>query len=173
MSFFPENNKYMGKTDYLKLKDGQEARIRIMSTPIVGWEYWPSPKTVVRYFPEKKPRSTVSADQLKEFTAMVVYNYDLDLLQIWSFSQSRVKESLEVLCKNKGSPFDYDIVVSRHGEDTDTRYILRALSPCKVDKNIEIIFETTPINLYALYVSKDPFKDLDAGKEVSHDISVA
>lgn len=177
MSFFPDNDKYMGNTDYFKpnqLNEGDEVRIRVMSPPIVGWENWSEDNKPTRFYPEKKPRVAPNPlKPLKEFTAMVIWNYELEMIQIWSFSQKNLKNSLRSLSQNKGSPLSYDICVSKHGQDTDTRYILRPLPPGKAPKLAVESLAETPINLYALYEGKDPFVDLYAGKEVSNDSVVA
>jgi len=178
MSFFPEEDKYMGNTDYFKpgkLIEGDEVKIRILSTPIVGWENWSEDNKPVRFHADKKPRVAPNpAKPMKEFTAMLIWNYELGMLQIWSFSQKNLKTSLKSLAQNKGSPLLYDIFVSKHGELKDTRYILRASQPSKLDKEIAEIYQETPVNLHALYVGKDPFVDLEAGKQEQYnDASVA
>jgi hypothetical protein len=175
MSFFPEEDKFMGNTDYFKpgkILEGDEARIRILTNPIVGWENWSEDNKPTRFFPNKKPR--VAPNPLKpwrEFTAMMVWNYELGLLQIWSFTQKNLKKSLQSLETNKGSPLNYDLFVSRHGEGTDTRYILRPSTPHKLEAQIQLALEETQFNLHALYAGKDPFKDLEAGKEDVYDFS--
>ena len=173
MSFFPQENKYMDNTDYFrpgKILEGDEVRIRILSTPIVGWENWTEEGKPIRFQPNKKPRELPNPlKPLRGFTAMVIWNYDLNLLQVWSFTQQNLKKSLESLAKNKGTPLNYDIFVSRHGEGTDTRYILRPSTPHQVDRHIKEALEAIPVNLHALYVSKDPFKDFTAGREETND----
>jgi len=175
MSFFPEEDKFMGNTDYFKpgkLTEGDEVKIRILSTPVVGWENWSEDNKPVRFYPDKKPRVAPNpAKPMKEFTAMLIWNYELGMLQIWSFSQKNLKTSLKSLAQNKGSPLLYDLFISKHGEGKDTRYILRSVAPSKLDKGIAEIYQETPVNLYALYVGKDPFVDLEAGKKEQFDDS--
>lgn len=177
MSFFPEEDKYMGNTDYFKpgkLTEGDEVKIRILSSPIVGWVNWQESGKPVRFYPDKKPRVPPNPlKPVKEFSAMLVWNYDLQMLQIWEFGQKNLKKSLASLAANKGSPLLYDIFVSKHGDGVDCRYILRPAAASKLDKVISEVYQDTPINLHALYVGKDPFVDLTAGKEVSDDASVA
>lgn len=178
-SFFPEEDKFMGNSDYFKpgkLIEGDEVKIRILSAPIVGWENWTEDKKPVRFLPQDKPRNPPNPNQpVKEFTAMVIWNYDMCRVQIWSFGQKNLKTSLKSLAQNKGSPLNYDIFVSRHGSDKDTRYILRAASPCKLPKEVALMSEETPVNLHALYAGKDPFVDLGTtfNLEVSNESSVA
>jgi hypothetical protein len=177
MSFFPEENKYMGNNDYFKpnkMDQGDEIRIRIMGAPIVGWENWLEDNKPARFRAREKPRVAPNPKKpLKEFSAMVIWNYDIQAIQIWSFSQRHIKSSLESLSKNKGSPLLYDIFVSKHGEEKETRYILRPSQPHKAPDGAREALEAVPINLYALYEGKDPFVDMTAGKEDLNECNVA
>ena len=172
--FSEESRKYSGNLDFFspnKLEEGEESRIRLLTAEAVdGWVTWPEPGKPIRYRMNDKRGG---GKDFKQFYAFIVWNYDINRLQVWEFSQAHVKKSLESLYKNKGCPTSYDLFVSKHGKGTDTRYILRPSTNHKVEKSIEMVFETTPFNLEALYVGKEPFRDLEAGKEVSNDISVA
>lgn len=176
-SFFPETNKYMQNTDYFKpgrIATGDEAKIRILSTPIQGWENWSEDNKPVRFYPSQKPRVLPNPkNPLRQFTAMVIWNYDLSMVQVWSFHQAHLKNALMSLDQAKGSPLNYDLFISKNGEGKDARFVMRASKPSKLDSNIQMALELTPVNLYALYVGKDPFKDLDVGKEVPNESSVA
>jgi hypothetical protein len=179
MAYFnKEQKKYMKNTDYFNpsdLEEGDEVKIRILSAPILGWEAWDSANKPIRFYHDKKPRSIPNAVKpAREFGANIVWNYDLGLLQVWVFRQQGVHKSLDSLDDNKGSVLNYDIFISKHGTGTETRYILRPASPHKAAKEIIEIYEDTPVNLHALYVNKEPFIDLEAGKrEESNDASVA
>ena len=89
----------------------------------------------------------------------------MQLPQVWSFAQSYLKDSFDVLCESKGNPLGYDIEVTRFGTKEHTRYGLKGFAPTKLNEGIKSIMEYTPINLYALYVGKKPFLDLEAGLE--------
>lgn len=174
MAYFnKEQKKYMKNTDYFNPSDqteGEEVRIRILSAPILGWEAWDANKKPIRFYHDKKPRVIPNAvDRAREFGANVVWNYDLGLLQVWVFRQQNVHNTLDSLDDNKGSVLNYDLFVSKHGSGTDTRYILRPSTTSKVEKHILEIYQDTPVNLYALYVNKEPFIDLEAGKRETSD----
>jgi hypothetical protein len=176
--FSSESKKYAGNPDYFnpgRLTEGDEVKIRILSLAIEGWENWTEDRKPIRYRLKDRPRVAPNPkNPIKQFNAVLVWNYDVDRLQVWSFSQAHVKKSLESLSQNKGSPLLYDIYVSKHGAETDTRYILRPAAPSKLSKEISEIYQDTPVNLHALYVGKEPFVDLEAGKqEDSDDASVA
>ena len=173
--FSEESRKYTGNLEYFnpgKFEDGDEARIRILTTQALdGWEKWTEDNKPIRC---RLSDPQGASEGFKQFYTFIVWNYDVKRLQIWIFSQVHVKKALESLYKNKGCPTHYDIVVARSGKGKDTRYVLRAGQPHKLEKAIAEIYEDTPINLDALYVGKEPFRDLEAGKqEESDDASVA
>lgn len=167
MSAFPDNNKYMGNTDFFKAKqEAKEYKIRVLGTGIVGWTSWSVDNKPTRFTPENKPR--VAPNPLKppvEFTAFVIWNYDLQRNQVWEFSQKRVKAALEKIESDRGPLMDYDLVILRVGMKEDTRYTIRALPSSKTPIQAIQMLEIEPINLYALYEGKDPFLDMEAGKE--------
>ena len=176
MSLFPEESrKYTGNLEYFRpnqLIEGDEARIRILTPKaLVGWEKWPEPNKPFRC---RLDNPQGGSEGFKQFYAFIVWNYDIKRLQIWIFAQVHVKKALEALYRNKGCPTGSDIFVSSTGKDKDKRYNLRPAAPSKLSKEVAEIFEDTPFNLHALYVGKEPFRDLEDGKqEESNDASVA
>jgi hypothetical protein len=171
MSIFKENHKYLEVNDYFKLKgDGDSAKVRIISETISGWAVWKDNKPT-RFTPENRPR--VPKQEQKKFVAMIVWNYEYNLPQIWEITQSYLMNDLQKLESKKGSVLNYDLEITRFGEKTDTRYILRPLDPAPLAKDIKEIIQITPWNLYALYAGKEPFVDLDAGKEFADASNIA
>lgn len=160
-SFFPAEEKFMGETNYLKMNkidEGDELRIRILTTPIIGWEDWTEEGKPVRFRPQDKPLNPINpTKKIKEFTAIVVWNYDLLKIQIWTFTQKRVKNSLKNIAIKKGMPTNYDISISKIGEDKDTQYILKAFPPSPTPKVAIDALKERPINLKALYDGQDPW----------------
>lgn len=182
-SFFPkEEKKYMEDSRYFKmnqLEDGEECKIRILSRPIVGWEDWDENGKPVRFLPENEPNeSIIPGKTVRKFVAMLIWNYELEKVQIWSFTQVRVRNSLKTLDIKKGDPTKYDISVIKIGEGQTTQYILKGLSPSAAPKEASDSLRAKPVNLYALYVGEDPWSysgtmdEFDA-QEVSNDSSVA
>jgi len=167
ISVFPKENKYMGSIDYFKLstlEDGDEIRIRILGSGIVGWEDWTLENKPVRFRPQKKPRSPINPDKsIREFFACSIWNYSIERVQIWFFTQKRVKTSLMNMEKKRGSAVNYDIRIVRTGEDIHTQYVMFANKESDAPGKAIESLRLNPINLYALYEGKDPWKDQGAG----------
>lgn len=166
-SIFPKENKYMGSIDYLKLstlEDGEEVRIRILGGGIVGWEDWTLENKPVRFRAQHKPSSPINPEKpIREFFACCVWNYSLERVQIWYFTQKKVKNSLKKMEEKRGLLTNYDVRIVRSGEDQLTQYVLFANKDSHAPKAALESLHLKPINLCALYEGKDPWKDLDAG----------
>lgn len=178
--FLPKDyNENKGLNDsgsnYFKFVTG-ENRFRIMSSPVVGWEWWEdtedgkrTPKRVK--ITEKIDVSTVAdPESIKRFWAMVVYNYDLKKFQILEVTQKGIQKTLEALVKDKdwGTPVQtYDIVVTKTGDKLETKYEVLPKPKTEMDKGVTQYYKDTKINLDALYDGADPFKDqVQTAKEV-------
>jgi hypothetical protein len=175
MSIFPEDNKYAGNTDYFKAKiEGQPYRIRIIGPGVVGWENWSEDGRPSRGFLADKPRvGPYPLKPVREFTALLVWNYDLEKIQIWHVTQAKVKKSLEKMEGMKGDATTYDMLITRFGDGKDTAYTLKALPVSHVPNEALECLELEPVNLYALYVGKDPFVDMHAGREGLDESAIA
>lgn len=167
-SVFPKDDKHMGNIDYFKLsslEDGEEIRIRLITEGIVGWEDWTSDNRPVRFRPKEKPNDPlISGKPIREFFAVCIWNYEIERVQILSFTQKRVKNSLKKMEAKMGPLTGYDIRIVRNGEKEDTQYVFFACKATKIPEHALQSLELKPINLYALYEGKDPWKDLDAGR---------
>lgn len=96
---------------YFKLKDGEEARIRICSDSSEALIY------------EKEFERDGKIDLSTRF-AYVVWNYDAGLAQIWSEVSGSTYDKIKKLIMNKdyGDVTKYDVTVSREGEQLQTKY---------------------------------------------------
>ena len=168
--FLPEGYTVKSTSDnYMKLKTGDN-RFRIMTPPILGYEYWvdnENGRKPVRSHMDEVPEISdlPNADpaELKHFWAMVVWNYQMNKVQILEITQKGIQKAITELNRDKdwGSPVGsngYDIVVNKTGEQKETKYnvipkpqkpltadILKAVSEVKIDLN-------------ALYSGADPFQ---------------
>jgi len=181
MSFLPQDYK-MPKTrsNYMKFEEG-ENRFRIMSSPIVGYEWWVNEGGEVRQKGDKpqsgdKPVRIRMKDKMpvdaagnyKHFWAMVVYNHKEDQIQILQINQSSIQSSIENIVKDEdwGDPKGnkgYDLVVTRSGEGLDTTYSVVPKPRKELSEDIIDKYKSTKINLDALYDGDDPFA---TGEEV-------
>jgi hypothetical protein len=165
-NFLPDNYEVpAGPNKYMKFKLG-ENKIRILSSPILGYEYWKQEKE------GKKPYritmdTPITMDMVdekdnmpKHFWALVVWNYNEKAVQILEITQKGILKSLRALAKSEkwGSPKGYDITITREGEGFETEYSLQPDPKSEVDPEIMDKFTKTYINLNALFEGKDPFK---------------
>lgn len=160
MSFLPENYEAPKKTStmYMKLVDG-ENRFRILSKPIIGWEDWLDKKPY-RYRMDSKPEKSFDPKKpMKHFWAMIVWNCNLEIIQILQITQETIKKPLQALCKDMdwGDPYFYDIKIIKTGTQKDTEYMINPLPHKSTHEYVRQCFDDTPCNLQALFDNADPF----------------
>lgn len=169
-SFLPESyTPPATNSSYMKLQEG-ENNFRILSSPILGWEYWTSERKPVRlpYSEEAYKQAQKEAQKnpdpksqkAKHFWAMVVWNYATEKVEILELTQRGIQESLRSLATKRGwgNPVKtYDISIDKTGSGTDTEYTVSPIPPSPLPEEIEIALKATPINLNALFYGEDPF----------------
>jgi len=160
-------------SNYMKFVQG-ENRFRILSSPIIGMEYWiTDPKDSKKRMPvrkhmgvnipvselEENPK-THKVDLPKHFWALSVFNYQDKRVQILEITQKGIQKAVLALTKSKGwgSPKDYDLVVSREGEGMDTEYMVMPQPKADVEDGILTLYKDMGIDLDQLFVGGDPFK---------------
>lgn len=147
--------------NYMKFEQGDN-KLRILSTPIMGWEYWEDRKPLRRHM--NNPFSTIEVENpedVKHFWAMVVYNYQSEKVQVLEITQKGIQKTLKALAGDEdwGSPVQtYDIVVNKTGEKMETKYAVLPKPAKPMDKGILKAYEDMQINLAALYEGEDPFQ---------------
>src|SRR3990167_6456887 len=165
--FLDPNYKIPEKSQYTKFSVG-ENRLRILISPILGWEWWEdgvredgtkkgSPKRVRM----NEPVPEEHIEEAKHFWAMVVWNYNDECIQILERSEETIQRALRALSRNVkwGNPKTYDIVIDRTGQSLqDTEYEVIPEPPTPVDERITTALVKHPVNLEALYEGKDPFQ---------------
>lgn len=165
-NFLPENYKVpKSGGNYFKPQDGQN-KVRILSAPIMGWEYWNTDNKPVR---RREILTSVPADarlidggfQQKHFWALVVWNYAESAIQIWEITQSTIQGQLQDLINSEdwGDPRGYDITVHRKGQKLDTEYSVMPSVPKKVSGEIMKAYEEKSINLQELFSGGNPMKE--------------
>lgn len=170
-SFLPEGYEVpKSGGGYMKLKTGAN-KFRILSEPVLGWEYWTENKKPVR---AKEMWNVVPADAdldrgwpQKHFWAFGVWNFDTKAIEILELTQKTILMQLQELINSEewGDPRLYTLTINRTGEKLATEYSV-VPSPAKpVPAEITEAFKAKPINLEALFVGGNPFEE--AG-EVTH-----
>lgn len=162
--FLPKDYEVPSTTNYMKFTSG-ENRLRILSSPIIGWETWIDEDGGRKPLRRKmdNPFSVDIVDNpedIKHFWAMAVYNYQDKRIQVLEITQKSIQKTLKSLARDKdwGSPVqNYDIVITRTGEGMETRYEVLPKPAKKMDETILKEYNAMNINLNALYSGDDPF----------------
>jgi len=158
-SFLPENYEApSGGGGYMKLQQG-ENRIRILCSPILGWEGWKD-KQPTRFRMEERPVTTdFDGGKTKHFWAFICWDYADEEVKILQITQATIQKSIESLARDKdwGVPFEYDIKITRRGESLETEYSVNPVPHSPVTKEMKDALIAKPIRLEALYDGEDPF----------------
>lgn len=163
--FLPQNYTIPKQpSNYMKLEEGLNT-IRILSSAIIGYEYWNTENKPVR---SKAPWEEIPSDiklnqqgqpQIKHFWAFVVWNYELKRVQILELTQGSIQKAIKALVNNPkwGNPKKYDIAITRI-EESITSYNVQAEPPIgEPEQKILDAYNKRKINLEALYDGADPF----------------
>lgn len=174
MTFLPDTYKIpVAEGGYYRFQQG-ENKFRIMSSPILGYEYWteedgkrkPNRLRMEQQF-SSEDIAPASVEDVKHFWAMVVWNYDAKRLQILEITQKSIMKAIRALTKSEdwGDPKGtkgYDILITREGEGMETEYSTQPGKPKELDKAIVKAYKEANIKLEALFDNEDPFEvDVD------------
>lgn len=165
--------------DYLNKFLKGETRIRVLSSAIVGWEYWrdnsegkPEPVRL-KEVPEELPsdirrKDDGSPEDVKHFWSFVVWDYTDSKIKICHISQSSIQTRIEELVDDEdwNDITSFDIKINRTGEGLETRYAVTPAPKKEISVEVAEAFEAKPINLEALFSNEDPFS---ADEEVDLD----
>lgn len=158
-SFLPKDYKSPKSSNgYMKIQEG-ENKVRILSSPVLGWEDWDDKKPVRFRFDQKPAKSLVQNKPVRHFWSMIVWNYSEEKIQILHVTQATIRNKIESLCSDQdwGQPFFYDIKIIKKGEGVDTEYDINPLPHKELHPSIEEAFNENPCNLDALFDNGDPF----------------
>lgn len=176
-TFLPEG--YQEVSNYMKFIDGDN-RFRILSSAVVGNEYWNEDeegnrKPIRKHIGEPLIISEIQEpDKIKKFWAFVVWNYQDKAIQILEVTQKGIRETIQGLIRNKswGNPVNtYDLVVNKKGSGLTTKYTVQPNPKEPTDKAITEAYKNTPVNLEALFTGADPFLQVENDKVLSDEES--
>ena len=167
-SIFPPDFKYLEASDYLrlpKIPEGEEVRVRVLGTGIGGLEDWKEgddgKNMPVRYREREKPVPFNQAKPIKKFLAVVVWNYDLEMIQILSITQASVIKTLRGFEEKKGDLTDYDLRMIRTGAGKLSKYTILTGNNSEIPAEAKEALKHRPVDLEAMYEGKDPFQVSD------------
>lgn len=178
--------KSSGSGNYLNpssIGEGEKLRITILGEDsLEGFEAWfdaPGGKRMSARFADEPTRSdleerakelgaTATDDTVaRPFMAFLVWNYDLEKVQLFQFGQSSIATPLiEYLTDEEieAEPSLFDFVISAKGTGRDKRYNVASMPGRRrkeaVDKQITVAFEEVKdgFDFNALLEGQDPFK---------------
>jgi hypothetical protein len=140
-----------------------ETKIRILTSPLLGWVYFNEEKKPVRFPYKEIPKETPwikKWDKLKEFWAVPVWNYNENCIQIMELTQIWIKWDINWLCRDNdwGDPREYDLKIIRKWEWKDnTKYTVIPSNKSKYSDEISEAWMNTDIDLKKLLTNEDPF----------------
>ena len=163
MNFLPEDYKApQSNNAYFKLQDG-ENRVRIISSPIIGWEDWKDKKPI-RFRYNAKPLAPIDPTKpIRHFWAFLIWSYENQKIMIWEITQGTIRKAIESLSKDKdwGAPYNYDIKIVKTGKNKETDYSVNPCPAKEIDILIKESFYDKPIDLEELFKGGDPFTATD------------
>lgn len=147
---------------YMKFKQGNNA-FRILSKPIIWWEYFNKDNKPQRFEMDKKPEKPTDIKEdgkVKHFWAFVVYNYQTNWVEILEITQTGIMKAMKEFIDNakRGDPAEYDFIVKREWEGLETEYTVSVNPKESISKDVEEAYKTMSVNLDALFDGEDPFQ---------------
>lgn len=161
MTFLP--NKYeipKSQSNYFKFEDGENT-IRILSSAIVGWEYFNKDNKPVRSQEEieESPSDIKQGDRIKAFWAFTVWNYNLKKIQIMEVTQKTIMAQIKALIDNSkwGDIKSFDLTITRTGKSLDTSYSVVPNPKTDLPEVAKAQYDNMKIDLTKLYDGGNPF----------------
>ncbi len=161
-SFFENDYKLPSTDNYMKFREGENT-FRVLSSAIVGYEYFTKENKPVRSkLPFDETPNIKDGGDVKHFWAFAVWNYADERVQVLELTQKSIMQNMKALIDNKrwGNPQGYDITVSRTGNGLNTEYTLMANPHSVLEEHIAEAWAKAKIDLTELYTGGDPFKPM-------------
>lgn len=162
MTWLPDNYEkpVASGGNYMKLQDGQN-KFRILSAPIIGYEYWTDENKPVRLkeMPENAPEDMKSEGKLKHFWAFSVWNYKEKRVQILELTQLSIQGPITDLVNSEdwGDPKEYDLTITKKGQKLDTEYTVQPSPHKPITNDVKQAYEDAHIRIEALFEGGDTF----------------
>ena len=178
-------------SDYLRIKENEKHRIRIMGTSkdpttfIQGWEAWDQENKPHREpYELGKPCSKQLKDidrnaNPKLFWMFTVYHVDEERAKVFEVTQRTIKDPILAYSKNPkwGDLRNYVIEIGRTGSGMETEYTVIAEPPIEPpDQKIIDIMNEAAIDLRVIFGDGNPFgaltNDQENIKEVKQSVKI-
>jgi len=184
MTFLPDKYKVPeNPSQYMRLEEGKNI-IRILSSAIIGWEYWTEDKEGNRKpirvktldeVPEEVRKTKDPRERAKHFWAFTIYNLNLEEVQILEITQKTIMRLVKSLVDDEtwGDPKNYNITINKEktgSRDMDVEYSVMPQPKKELDKGILEYYEAMNVSLEALFEGKDPF-NVDEGEKLAEEVA--
>lgn len=144
--------------DRFEFNDG-ENRVRILTSPTMGYIAWTDDKKPIR-IKQSETFSFSPKDRARFFWYMLVWNYEVEAIQLWDLTQSTIRKAIESLNHNKewGSPKDYDLIINKEGSGMDTKYQVMPNPKSDLPKGVKEKIEKCTLNYTDIYSDSKSFQ---------------
>jgi len=160
------------QSKYSRIEKDKELRIRILSKPLIGWEYFQLQEDWKRKPVRSKLKFSVVEDPAinkftwkpetpKEFWAFKVYNCTTKSIEIFQTTKNTIKESIMNLFMDQDfwEPQKYDLKITKKWELTETTYSVIPWPITPIAKEIKELESETFVDLEKLLTGMDPFTE--------------
>lgn len=179
MSFYPKGYEVKETpNDYMKLTEGDH-RIRILTSPIIGFEAWDSDNKPHRVKTYEEGVNLPSKDgSVKEFHAFIVWDYETEMVRVLNITQRGIQEWIfnQTEDEDWSDPTQYDIIIKRVGKTMeDTKYSATTKLPKPMSEEIIKAFGEVVIEPENYFKGGHPIiRDVQVdSKKVANDVSKA
>ena len=155
-------------SDYLKIKENEKHRIRIMGTSkdpatfIQGWEAWPGgddnrphrmPYVKGQKDAPKELRELDRDNKPKLFWFFTVWHEDDEKPMVYEVTQSTIKNAILTYAKDPawGDPCNYILKIGRTGSGLETEYTVIAEPPVEADKAVIDAMKDAAIDMRVIF----------------------
>lgn len=161
MTFLPKKYEMPKQTsNYFRYEDG-ENNIRILSSAVIGYEYFNLDNKPVRSKEqfEGTPFDIKDKGKVKEFWAFLVWNYKAEKIQVMEITQATIKSAILALIENPkwGDVKTFDITINKKGEGLDTEYNVVPNPHTEVPELATQQLGNMTVDLEKLFDGADPF----------------
>ena len=189
--YVPPSNGSSGGGRYVnpgKITEGEPFKFRILSSALLGWEYWKTDNKPKRLpflddvLGNGRPAHTPEdirigedglPEKIKHFWAFSVWDYEAQQVKLFQITQATIQEGIRGLCKDPdwGNPNGYDIKLTRSVQGKQTKYVVSPGKESDPPPEALAALAASPINLSALLTGGDPFSTSAAPVAVVQDSS--
>jgi hypothetical protein len=152
---------------FMKKLENGENRMRILTTPITGYVWWPENENKPQRVKEPKDIPTGVSDAKYFWFLTIGINDEVKFLEI---KQKTILNQIKALSDNKewGEVQEYDITITRSGQDLETQYTVVPNPKADVSADVAGAWN----QMKARYKPDNLFTNgspLEAGEEVAQD----